>query len=229
MGNQLPERHCLLEAERAGARALQPFEVRTAPETLSEVVGQRPDVEAARAHESHLGETVSVTAQFDRRDGDLDGLDVDGFPLAREFVGRRAANFLGGVGRWGLQVPSSEGRHRLGHRRLCQGGDRGELGQLASAAHATGGTFGVVGLSSRPDPNPRDVLLVGAAHERREPGGAADDEREHTGRERIEGSGMADARQADRATHDRDDVVRGRAGGFVDDKYTVHVMLNADC
>jgi hypothetical protein len=40
---------------------------------------------------------------------------------------------------------------------------------------------------------------------------------------------MADARQADCSTHDRDDVVRGRAGGFVDDENAVHVMLNAEC
>ena len=103
------------------------------------------------------------------------------------------------------------------------------FGHLALATDATAGTFGVVGLSSRPDPNPRDVLLVDAAQERREPGGAADHKREHTGRERIEGSGMADAGQADRSTHDRDDVVRGRAGGFVDDKNAVHVILNAEC
>ena len=112
--------------ERAGARPSQPFEVRAAPETLSEVVGQRPDVEAARAHESHLGQAVSVAAQLDLGDADLDGLDVDRLPLARELVGRRAANFLRGEGRRRLQVSSGEGRHRLGHRRLCQGGDRGE-------------------------------------------------------------------------------------------------------
>jgi hypothetical protein len=40
---------------------------------------------------------------------------------------------------------------------------------------------------------------------------------------------MADVRQSDRSTHDRDDVMRGRAGGFVDDENAVHVILNAEC
>ena len=54
-----------------------------------------------------------------------------------------------------------------------------------------------------------------------------DDERQHTRRQRIERSRVADPRDADRSTHDRDDVVRRRPGGFVDDKNAVHD--NAEC
>ena len=89
--------------------------------------------------------------------------------------------------------------------------------------------FGVVGVGGHAEANLREVLLVGAAHERRQPCRPADDEREHTRRERIERSGMTYASEADRAADDRHDVVGRRAGGFVDDENTVHAMLNAEC
>ena len=79
----------------------------------------------------------------------------------------------------------------------------------------------VVGLGRKPEPDCRFVFLVGAAQERRQPGRASDDEREHACRERIERPGMADPRRAERPPDPRHDVMRRRTGRFVDDQDTV--------
>jgi hypothetical protein len=55
----------------------------------------------------------------------------------------------------------------------------------------------------------------------REPRRAADHERQHPGRHRIERAGVPDARHAERAARQRHDVVRGRALGLVDDEDAV--------
>ncbi len=88
--------------------------------------------------------------------------------------------------------------------------------------------FGVVRVRGQAEANLRDVLFVGAAHERRQPCRPADDEREHTRRERIERAGVPYASEADRAADDGHDVMGRRAGGFVDDENTVH-HSNAEC
>ena len=72
------------------------------------------------------------------------------------------------------------------------------------------------------------VVLVGAAQELREPRRAAEDERQHAGRQRIERAGVADAALAERAPRRGDDVVRRRPGGLVDDEHAVHADRAGD-
>ena len=64
----------------------------------------------------------------------------------------------------------------------------------------------------------RFVGLVAGGEELRQPRRAADHERQHAGRHRIERAGVADARDAQRAPRERDDVVRRRALRLVDDE-----------
>jgi hypothetical protein len=79
----------------------------------------------------------------------------------------------------------------------------------------------IVGVRRETEPHASVVFLVGSAEERSQPGGTADDERENSGGERIEGAGMADAGGAEGAPHARNDVVRGGARRFVDDEEAV--------
>ena len=62
------------------------------------------------------------------------------------------------------------------------------------------------------------VGLVAGGQELREAGRAADDERQHAGRHRIERAGVPDARDAQRAPRQRHNVVGGRSFGLVDDE-----------
>ncbi len=50
-----------------------------------------------------------------------------------------------------------------------------------------------------------------------QPGGPADAEHEHAGGHRVEGAGVAHLAGAEQPPHPGHDVVRGDAGGLVDD------------
>src|SRR5262249_12143238 len=74
-----------------------------------------------------------------------------------------------------------------------------------------------------PEAHVRDVRLLVGHQELREPRRVAHEHHEQSRRQRIERAGVADARGLQGAAHDGHDVVRRRAGGFVDEKGAVHV------
>ena len=79
----------------------------------------------------------------------------------------------------------------------------------------------VVGIGFQAQPDDRPVGLRSAAEERGEARGAADHERQHAGRERVQGADVADAPHAERPPRPGDDVVRGHPRRLVDDQHAV--------
>jgi hypothetical protein len=78
-------------------------------------------------------------------------------------------------------------------------------------------TVSVRGIRADAQSDDRSVPLIASAHEPRQPRGATDHERQHTGRERIERSRMTDTPLLQAAPHARDDIVGRGAGRFIDD------------
>jgi hypothetical protein len=117
-----------------------------------------------------------------------------------------------------LKVASAEARQRIGYlASAARNGHRRHWSEIRRNA------FRIVCIGGRAEPNSGDVLLVGAGEEDGEPGRASDDERQHASRKRIERTGVPDAFDAESASDDGDDVVRGWSGGLIYDENAVNV------
>ena len=85
-----------------------------------------------------------------------------------------------------------------------------------------GFAFGVVGVGGKAEPYDSFVLLFRAEVKLGETGEISNDQWEHAGGCWIKRAEMSDGAQAENAANSVDDVVRGHAGGLVDDKDLIH-------
>jgi hypothetical protein len=83
----------------------------------------------------------------------------------------------------------------------------------------------VVRISGDAEPDLRVVALVVDAEKPGEARGASQHEHEEPAGQWIERARMADAPLAGHAPHARDDVVRGRPGGLVEEEDAVHRQI----
>ena len=189
-------------ANVAGPRPPQRLEVRAAPERAAR--GRAPAT-ARRSPPSSTHAQLArgrrrTTAAPDRVTVTLDGLELAPACRCRAslYAGAPPIFFAenGGGVCWNVprNAPSASRRSRVSAATALP------LGRIRAAARR--GRPRRTSRSRAPNRIARVVFLVGAAQERREPRRAADDERQHAGRERIERAGVADARVRQRAPHD---------------------------
>jgi hypothetical protein len=143
-------------------------------------------------------------------------------------------SFLNGAIDPGARLPARAGRRVTApppdlFRRECRrplaersaksierGFDVGHVREWTTPRFADRPTLGITRISPDAELQNGAVAFVGAADEPREPRCASEDQRQHSGRRRVERSGVADAALAERTPDPGNDVVRGRAGGFID-------------
>jgi hypothetical protein len=137
-------------------------------------------------------------------------LELDGLVLPRFFVRRHTRYFLCGV----------RGRH-LQERapKLCQHRFEFHVRRPSVVAHwrsnAVAERRRIVGRRRHAEANLRYVLLLVCGEKLREARGAADEDDEQPRRERIERARVSGPLHLQRPAHERDDVVRRRAGRLV--------------
>jgi hypothetical protein len=185
-------------------------------------VGERPYVKARRADEAHAKHAAAPFEDVESRCGNAHGLQTDRGVPAREIVGTIPVQLLGRVDGRLLQIRPAKDGDGVFDERSREVGDRPRFGAVHDLAGA---------IERRRRDTERDlrvVLLVGRGQELREARGFAEHERQHPRRQRIEctrvtdfhdrrGVGHRRSPEADRPPHHRDDVVRRRSCGLVDD------------
>src|SRR4051812_48268961 len=172
-----------------------------------QVGDQRAHVGARRAGDRERGTVALAPELLEAADLDLALGDHHGLPRPRQRVCALAADPDPAVGRRALSHPS--------------GGQLGRVGRHHAGVDEL--ALGVAG--GRRPPQPRDGLIgLGLVHEEAlRAGGAAQQDEEQAGGERVQRPGVADLDAARQATADpRDDVVRRRAGGLVDQQHPIH-------
>ena len=90
-----------------------------------------------------------------------------------------------------------------------------------SGVRAQRRAVGIVGVGGEAEAERRVVALAASRVKLREPRGAAEQQHQHAGRQRIERAQMADLAESEDAAHGVDDVVRRPALRLVDDQGAV--------
>ena len=80
----------------------------------------------------------------------------------------------------------------------------------------------VIGVRGKSEANGRVVRFVVSRQNRRQASGLTEDEWQESGRHRIERAGVTDLSLAGHRPQARDNIVRRRTRGFVDEKYAIH-------
>ena len=203
-------------------------------ESFTEIVGQRPNVEAPGAverqrhlvgvevcddetihrHECRCRRAVNILIESDTGPTPIRPWSDSCRTLPCEVVAAAAADFLcGEQGRLLQKLTAKRVKRAIDHfdRRQWMLVPRADLCAIA---------VGRVGCEAETDD--RFVGLVAGAQESSQPRRTADDERQHARRQRIERAGVPDPPLAQDAPHSRDDVVRRGTGRLVDDEQAVH-------
>ena len=206
---ELRHRDAVRQREAAAAGPPQRGQVRPDAKRGSEVVCQRTDIEARRTVEVQGGEAVLEIDEVQARDFDRYRRQCHRRPGARQCVRAMPADFLCGDRRGHLvemargNVPAPPRRRRDPAARRRPHRPAFLLRRRCSSPARTG--RGLVGLA---------ILARNCARRVARPSSSG----RTPGRHRIERAGMSDARLTQRAPRHGDDVVRGEAGGLVDDE-----------
>jgi hypothetical protein len=141
--------------------------------------------------------------------------------LTREFVKLLSPNLLGGIHWRGLfDLTTKLLQHKIPIDGLRPLGDL----FIPHSAFRTPRSRYVSCVRLKPELHDRLVFLLVLIEKLREPRRFADEYHHHSGRERIECAGVADAFRLERATDAGDDVVRRDTRGLIDDQQSVHVI-----
>ena len=187
------------------------------PRQLPQLVGDRPHVAAGGdGHRKGCGVALE-RGQLEVVDGDASRLYCDFRPGSRQFVRCDAVNLLRGEdGRKLIDLAVKPVAQRsqffkgLGQRpRIC-----------------CGGAFGIKGVGGEAEADVAGVVLVRLPEELGEPGVLAEQQRQNSGSHRVERAEVADGFLASSAADDSDYIVRGDAGGFVENKKTIHAATS---
>ena len=208
------QRYGPFKAEFARPRPAQGRQHAAHAERGTQVVSQRPDVETSRRPYAQSGGLTVKRHQVQLAHRGGHGLgqgDHAVLGLAGDVVRPRAIDVLGRERRRGLFERAAKPAERLldllARGTLVRGRD--------DSAH------GVVGVGGASEPNRRLVVLVARRQELGQPGGAADHQRQYAGGHGVERPGVANARHAQRASRQRDHVMRGGALRLVNDEHAI--------
>ena len=107
--------------------------------------------------------------------------------------------------------------------------ERAQLVERKAERLRSGGglAVGVEAVRAPAEADGAGVVLVRGPEELREAGVLAKQQREHASSHGVERAEVADGALAGGAAHEVDDVVRGYAGGFVEDEKTIHGVSGA--
>ena len=199
-------------------RAAQFFQMRAAAERLADVMRVSADIKALAAEHGEIDlrrrdpiDPVTIDVHEAR-------LALDHLALARQLVERHAALFDRRNHRRHLVEIAAEFFKGRPHLFLGQLRHRSFFEHLPARSWVS-----VVA----PSDKRADVFLVLAHEQILDLRPAAEGENEQTGGDRVERAAMADLFDLELAPNERDDIVRGHAGGFVDQQDAVRSVVRA--
>jgi len=208
----------LADVEFGYGGAAQRFEMGAEAETLAHFVRDRAHVGSGGDAGAEVGTVGLDGGDGEFLDLDLNRLQNDFLPLARQLVGGDAIDFLGRERRRDLLDEAEE----------C-GGEGLQLFEagVGGADLAHGFAIGIVSVGGEAEADHAFVVFLGSGVELRQAREVADDEREHAGGERIERAQMADGALLENPAHAVNHVVGSPTGGFVDDENAIHSEANS--
>ncbi len=203
-----------LDREGARTHAAQRREVRGALDGAREIARKRADVRSAGAGDANAAAGDAAGGLLELIEGALvhghhHRRRCDRAPGPSEIVRTLAADVLRG----------ECGRHLV--ERPDEPADGGfERMPRRQRGFAHDGAVGILGVGLRPECDDGVIALRLVVHVAHEPRGAAEEENQESGRERVERPRVPDSFLAEGAPRDGDDVVRGDAGRLVDEQQT---------
>ena len=213
---ELVEAKRLVESEDAGADAAEAGEVSSAAGELAELMGDGADVASGGDGHRKARHVIFKREQAEIVDEDAGGLNGNGKAGAGKLVGGHSPQLLG----------REDGRH-LVHLAVEVGGELLKFGERKRerARLGGGGAVGVEAVGSEAEADGAGVLFVGLGaglgEELGEAGVAAEQQGQDAGGHGVEGAEMTDGLFVGGSADERDDVMRGEAGRFVEDEEAV--------
>lgn len=219
------ERDGVLYPELARGGPPKLFEMGSGAEFAADIFGERADIGARRA--AHLKAKVeralfglgrnAILREVEFIDRNVGRLALDLLALAGEFVELAAGDLLCRIHRRHLFYLA----HKFADRLDKRVGRHREVGTRLGLAPFAGAVAGL-GLIAEADESV--ILFFILIKKLCEPRRPPDQHNEHAGRKGIERAGVADLSGFEYPPEPGNDVVRGHALGFIDDKYAVHFL-----
>ena len=196
----------VLDSEGPDRGSAKAHEVRAAAERTTDVGHEDAYVRAARAGDPNLDVSPVERRHLERVDADPARGGLESVALARSLVELAPADLDGGV------------RGRRLQRIADQGGacpfDLGSRDVDGSRSHDL--AVGIQGVGLLAEAPRRRVRLREVAEVAQEACRSSDAEDQQAGGHRVQRARVADLARSERSAHHVDDVVRGHAGGLVD-------------